>query len=275
VWQRLNYFLQADVIHIHDVFFWILPIYIILKIFGKKIFITFHGYEGINNPKFRQIFWHRLAEMLCKGSIAIGGFHQKWYGTKSLIISFGAVDQVATKSIRARNTDITKIIFAGRLGEDVGIMTYLRALLKLSSTQNVTLDVYGDGPQMVTARSFVIKHRLPVKFLGFVPHSDIPWYEYQVAFVSRYLAMLEAFTAELPVIAHYNVEIKRDYLLLSPFRNWICVGGNTAQIVNCWQTIKLNTWAKNTRQARSWARRQTWHQMANNYLRLWGWQTGA
>src|SRR5258708_1685055 len=36
-------FLETDIVHIHDVFFWILPIFPLLKPFGKKIYMTFHG----------------------------------------------------------------------------------------------------------------------------------------------------------------------------------------------------------------------------------------
>src|SRR5260221_13857597 len=42
VGRHIFLFLSADIIHIHDVFFWILPIYPLLKLSVKKIYMTFH-----------------------------------------------------------------------------------------------------------------------------------------------------------------------------------------------------------------------------------------
>ncbi|KKU93105.1 MAG: Glycosyltransferase, group 1 family protein [Candidatus Amesbacteria bacterium GW2011_GWC1_48_10] len=79
---------QADIIHIHDVFFWFLPFRLPYR--SKKVFITFHGYEGFNPPSVRKIFWHKLAEYLTRGNICIGDFHQKWYQVKPDFVSYGA-----------------------------------------------------------------------------------------------------------------------------------------------------------------------------------------
>lgn len=87
--KHLSLLKNADIIHIHDVFYWYLPFKLFFPV--KKSFITFHGYEGADPPRWKQIFWHRLAELLTNGNICIGGFHQKWYGVKPTFISYGAV----------------------------------------------------------------------------------------------------------------------------------------------------------------------------------------
>ncbi len=81
---------QADVIQIHDVFWWLLPFWLLLG--GKSIYMTFHGHEGNTEPSSRQIFWHWLASKLTKGNISVGGFHQKWYRVKPTYVTFGATD---------------------------------------------------------------------------------------------------------------------------------------------------------------------------------------
>lgn len=86
---HLDLFTQAEIIHIHDVFFWFLPFR--LPYWYKKVFITFHGYEGSDPPTGRQVFWHWLAAFLTKGNICIGDFHRKWYGVKPDFVSYGAV----------------------------------------------------------------------------------------------------------------------------------------------------------------------------------------
>lgn len=89
-WLRhLDLLINADIIHIHDVFWWFLPFRFILP--TKRVYMTFHGYEGTEPPKWNQIFWHRLAALLTRGNICIGDFHRKWYGVKPDYISYGAV----------------------------------------------------------------------------------------------------------------------------------------------------------------------------------------
>lgn len=93
VWKwwlsHLNLINKADVIHVHDVFFWFLPFR--LPYWSKKVFITFHGYEGNDAPGFMQVFWHKLAAFLTRGNICIGDFHRKWYRVKPDFVSYGAV----------------------------------------------------------------------------------------------------------------------------------------------------------------------------------------
>jgi len=84
--QNIQLIKWADIVHIHDVFYWYLPFF-----WMKKSFITFHGYEGAEAPKLKAILWHRLAAALTKGNICIGDFHQKWYGVKPDFVSYGAV----------------------------------------------------------------------------------------------------------------------------------------------------------------------------------------
>jgi glycosyltransferase involved in cell wall biosynthesis len=87
---------NTDILHIHDVFFWFLPFRPIFPL--KKVFMTFHGYEGINAPGKKQILSHRIAEKLTSGNICIGDFHRKWYHTKPTIVSYGAVHNLPVSS---------------------------------------------------------------------------------------------------------------------------------------------------------------------------------
>ncbi len=80
---------QSDIIHIHDVFFWFLPFR--LPYWHKKVYMTFHGYEGTDAPGIKQILWHQMAAKLTRGNICIGDFHQKWYKVMPDVVSYGAV----------------------------------------------------------------------------------------------------------------------------------------------------------------------------------------
>lgn len=90
-WMKVNKHLLkwADIIHVHDVYFWILPFR--LRNWRAKTYITFHGYEGNDAPNIKQIFWHKVNKWLTRGNICIGDFHKKWYHVTPDIVSYGAV----------------------------------------------------------------------------------------------------------------------------------------------------------------------------------------
>ena len=86
--RHLNLINEADIIHIHDVFFWFLPFR--LPYWFKKVYMTFHGYEGAGLPHLSGVFWHKLAAWMTRGNICVGDFHRKWYGVKPDFVSYGA-----------------------------------------------------------------------------------------------------------------------------------------------------------------------------------------
>ncbi len=286
---------EADIIHIHDVFFWFLPFR--LFFFWKKFYITFHGYEGVGNPKVKQQFWHQLAEVCTEGNLCIGGFHQKWYGVSPTIVSFGAVDSAildrqetsrVVKAKKMKNANKTEdfdqtdhyslpsantiqIVFVGRLAADTGILVYLAALGGLQKTHNVNLDIFGDGPDSLLVKKYIAEHDLSATMHGFVDQAEISWGKYQLAFVSRYLAILESFMAGVPVVAQYNVEIKRDYLELSPFKDWLITSATADEVeeATTWWLNGGNEANQKIWQAKAWASKQSWQQMTMNYQQLW------
>ena len=124
-------------------------------------------------------------------------------------------------------------IFIGRDHPDNGLVEYR----KLAKLHNIKLDEY----------------------VG-VPNADkyLPKYDY--AFVSRYLAILEALATGVPIIAHYNNQIKFDYLNMAPFAKYISIlnDPDTANLTN--HQVKAGN---------LWARTQTWDKLADLYEKLW------
>ncbi len=272
---------QADIIHTHDVFFWMLPFRFLF--FWKKFFMTFHGYEGVT-PTSKQIFWHRLAALLTRGSISVGAFHQKWYGVKSSLITYGGVDSRARSfdfirsahsapprkrrgqdDIRGAGMKSVRLIFVGRLDQDTGIEAYISSLelLKNHKTE-ITLDVYGDGPLQSELAKLVLQKNLSVRFHGFTAAVEIPWQSYNMACVSGYLSILEALSFGLPIIATYQTDIKKDYLQMTPFAQWITIAHSPSEIAH-----SISHHSKLERAAVTWARSQTWQNVADDCRQLW------
>lgn len=256
MWQHRQLFIGAHKIHIHDVFWWTLPL---LPLIQKNLYITFHGYEGNEAPNVNKRFWHQAAAFVTQANLCIGGFHEKWYGVKPTMVSFGAAS--TNKKIHSKNKN--NIIFIGRLEHDNGIIEYINAMLLLQKN-NFILDVYGDGSLKDECEDIVKKYKLPVIFHGFVDNAAQYLSDYSIAFVSRYLAIVEALQIGNTVIAHYNNEIKKDYLMLSPFSNWISIVGTSNEISKAVQKEK-----RLPEMSRKWAEAQTWDKMVDGYEKLW------
>lgn len=126
-------------------------------------------------------------------------------------------------------------IFIGRDAPDTGLDEYRRLAQRL----NIKLDVHTNTPN---ASRFLPK--------------------YDLAFVSRYLAILEALAAGIPVVAHYNNEIKKDYLQMAPFAKYILMFNNPDK-------VKIKFTKKQVAEGQKWARQQTWEKLADTYIKLW------
>ncbi len=260
LFKHLDLIKSAEIVHIHDVFFWYLPFRFLFP--NKKVFITFHGYEGSQPPTLIQKFWHQLAAKLTSGNICIGDFHQRWYGIKPTLVSYGAVYPVSQTKHRIRKE---AAIFIGRLDRDTGIVDYLEASRQL----RLPLDVYGDGPLLSACQLFVQSNRVPARFYGFVPDSAnfIPGYKY--AFISRYLGILEALAAHTSIIAHFDSPIKKDYLALAPFAQFIHLVNSSPAIVATVAKIRDNYPTALIRAGYIWSQGQTWAKLADQYQSLW------
>lgn len=91
LWQHRDLIQAADIVHVHDVFFWYLPFRLLFP--KKKVFITFHGYETRFPPATSAIWQKRLAARLTAANICVGDYIGKWYGIKPTLVTYGATDQ--------------------------------------------------------------------------------------------------------------------------------------------------------------------------------------
>ncbi len=274
IWKLRKVIAAADVVQIHDVFWWLLVILPFLD--RKRIYITFHGYEGNDPPNARQIFWHQVAAWYTRANLCVGDFHAKWYKLQPSIVTYGAVEKTEetteiTHPKRAQSeSNRPTIIYIGRLSEDSGIEAYLESLLQLKQKKiEVQLDIYGTGPKITEYKKFCAKHDLPVHFFGAVENASQHLSKYDIAFVSRYLAILEALAANIPIIAQYNNEIKFDYLALAPFAKDIAIVQKPSEIAAQVELLIQVPDNKPSRSTQKWVQAQTWKNMATIYQQLW------
>lgn len=248
---------DSDIVHAHDVGIWYWPFRILYP--QKPFFITFHGYEGYPVLMKSKLI-RKINEKIAKGNICIGAFMEKWYGTKPTLISYGAVD---TKKYSGDNKKDYKYdaLFASRLDEQTGILTYVKAIKKLP---NFNLLVLGDGKYKKEAQKVAI-----VK--GFVRNTAPYLRRARYAFVSRYLAILEAFSSKKLVFAVYDNDIKKDYLMMTPFKKWMVIEKDPEKIAEKVEYYESNPIKANliVDRAYDWVKDKTWERMVKNYLSLW------
>ncbi len=258
--KRLPLFLQADVIHIHDVFFWYLPVRFLL--FWKPVYATFHGYEGVVPPKSKAVFYRRLGAFLSKGTIEVGRYVQKWYGTKPDIVVYGGVSkEVLNMHIdNGRKSDTLRFACIGRLAQDIGVDSYVRFFSHLRDKKiPFTLDVYGDGPMQKKIEKYGTVH-------GFVKDLSTKIQKSDIVCASSYLTMIDACALGKPIIAFYENELKKDYLKEFPLKEGVIA---TDLIEDATIYILEKKFTSSQEIAKKARELFSWDRITNEYLTLW------
>ena len=269
-WEKRSLIKEADLVHAHDVFYWYLPFRFIFPI--KKVFTTFHGYEGNDLPTKKAILMHRIAEKLSGGNICVGDYLKKWYGTKPTLVTYGAVDTDRLKLSKKSSKRKKRVIFIGRLEKETGILEYLKTMMLLKKKNiNFTLDVFGDGVLRREAKNYSNMHMLEVNFKGFVDNVSELVGKYEYVFTSRYLGTMESFIFKKFVFCIYNNEIKKDCFVMSPFKDYIIMEKDPEmlayRIIEFVQNPEL--FDKKIEKAYKWVKTQSWEHLTRQYIKLW------
>jgi glycosyltransferase involved in cell wall biosynthesis len=273
---------QADIVQVHDVYWWIAPWWWLIP---GKLFITFHGYESESGPSRAQQRWHQLGAAFTDGSLAIGGFHEKWYGVKPTMTSFGAVEleseKVETRSQPNphKNAPQKRIVFIGRLQELTGARELVAAVQSLPSQiqQKIQVDMYGQGELLEELQKQITQHALPITLHGFQATAREELYQADVAFVSQYLAILEALVARVNIISFAGSEFKKAVLKSTPYAGVLQIAESVQELAVLIQKIAedsdqgiANSRHETAAQEQyNWARAQTWVALTNTYYQLW------
>lgn len=262
LWNIKDVIATADVVHCHDVFFWYLPFRLLFP--NKKVFTTFHGYESFPISK-KAVLIRKLSEKLSKGNICIGDFITKWYRTKASFVSYGAVDVGSKYKVSSTKVKNESAAFIGRLDDQTGILMYVKAVeLVRKKFPAFMMTAAGDG---------IYKKKIAkkVKVTGFVNNPEKYLINAHFAFVSRYLAILEAFAAKRLVFAVYDNPVKEDYLKLAPFAKNIVIANTPEEMEEKISYFLAHPSAekKLIENAYAWVKGQTWENMVKMYLKLW------
>ncbi|MFZ1721469.1 MAG: glycosyltransferase family 4 protein [Microgenomates group bacterium] len=263
--QNWKLFREADVVHVHDVGWWILPV---LPLISKKFYITFHGWEtDWPIPQKSKLLRWILAKC-AKGTIHVGSWIQEFYWDRPTVITYGGVK--LTSEVLSKETphkkDPLSIIFVGRLSDDTGVYVYLELidLLKESWPGGVEVTWVGDGP----LRSLCESTGSVTGMVDF-PEKHIP--PADLVFASSYLSMLLAQALGKIVISTYDSPLKRRYIETYPGQQTILHSDNPHQLLQ--RIISLakdkKQWQEMQKKSKQTAEKMTWIAVADQYARLW------
>lgn len=264
LFQHRKQILSADIVHCHDVFFWYLPFRFLFP--WKRVFTTFHGYEGVYPPSRKSKVVRKLSEKLSYGNICVGEFIRKWYGTKANFVTYGGVKQDQKPKLKARKSSSKiNIVFVGRIEVDTGVTIYVRVLQKMKELKiNFNFSAFGKGDLTHEFEKFGLVE-LSKEITSELQKADI-------VFASSYLSILEALSLGKLVVSVYDNPLKKDYLLMSPFKSYIIMGDKPEEVAEKLQTAlqKPDSVQSMIQDAYTWSCKQTWERVRDLYLKLWG-----
>lgn len=268
IWVRMIEIISlvsaSDVIHCHDVFIWVLPLRVLFPF--KKIYITFHGYEGYPITIKAKII-RKVSHILSNGSINVGRYIEKWYGTKPDYITYGAVDEEEFKGIRSnipvKSAKPLKILFIGRLEEINSLPQYLKVLSELRKKRtNFMFKAFGIGSmeKETSKMGKVFTRRNSLKNL---------LKETNIVFSASYLSCMEGLISKRRVFCLYSEPVRKDCFEMAPFGKFVSLSGSIEEMadeiveyVNAGKDEKLNS-------GYLWTKNQTWDKLTQLYLKLW------
>lgn len=282
-WQKLHrwwfmfrlipFFKQADIVQVHDVFWWIVPMWWLIP---SKVYMTFHGYERELGPTLKQQRWHQLAAALTDGSIGVGGFHEEWYGVKPSVITFGAADfkQLTPESdhVYPNHEGIVQVVFIGRLEELTGAQELVMAVAALPEALRSTLrvSIYGDGLLRQELASIVEHQHLPITLHGYQPDARQYLRSADIICVSQYLALLEGLASERPILSFAGSDFKEAVLRSTPYQADITITRSIQELATHLQNhLTDQPLTSTSQQTLQWVREQTWQTMTQTYYALW------
>lgn len=260
---------EFQIVHCHDfipILFWSTPFRMVFP--GRPIYATYHGYERDPVPlSFKCI--RKMTEPLIRGSLCIGSFIRKIYGTNCNATPLGAVSQT-----KERASGNHHLLYVGRLEQDTPVLHYLEALTKIRGDNETEskITICGSGSLQKDIEEYCQKNAISARFTGRVRDPTQYYLDADIAFAGGFLSILEAMSYGLPVIAYSGTSLKQQY-----YKSVLAAGGKisiqstSAGVAREIQRLREShiLYKSISEQAIEFARQNNWNRLADVYVRLW------
>lgn len=265
LWQQRHRLVSADVVHVHDVGWWLLPI---LPLIQKKLFVTFHGWEGEWPIRWQAKLHRWLLSVAAQKTIHIGDWITQYYWDEPSLVLYGGVDSYTKVTNKTQNTNngrkVIKVVFLGRLVSENAIAEYCK-LAKQMQQKNLSFSLtwVGDGPLAKQCKRLGTVTGMVDKPEAYIAKADVVW-------ASSYLSILLARSYGKPVWALWQHQLKRDYLQSLPNQERVFLAGSAPSLLVQVTSDSGKQWrteAISQRFSKQWP--PTWHTIATQYEQLW------
>lgn len=256
--KHKTFFQQFDVIHIHDVFWWVTP----LIALGSKIpmYMTFHGWEGTYPIPLNAKVWKKAAALYTKENICVGNFIEKWYDIKADKITFGATDQQPLI-----DGDKDRIVVLGRISHDNDLPLVIESLKKLKEAYpQLKIRFLGDGDYALEAEKVG-------KVLGFKEDITEDLQQARWVITSSYLSIIDSLASGRYVFSFYTNPLKKDYLFTFPANEQLSIVDNQSDFISQFSRVYEDKKAidEKIKKGQAWALQQTWENVTQMYVDMW------
>ncbi len=271
IWQQRQLFIKADLIHVHDVFWWLLPIW---PLTWQKIVTTFHGWEGQWPIPWKNKLQRWLYALMSRATVHVGSYIGKYYWDKPNLVIYGGIsrklketsqNKVGNIKLSNPKTSDLRIAFLGRLVKENNLAGYIKLLAELQK-RNIDFSVtwIGDGGYKKQCCKYGTVTGMVNDIDKFLDQAD--W-----VMTNSYLSMMQAQLQGKIVLSLADTEIKQAYLDCYPGRAFLLYSKKYLDMAN--QIIELrNNQQKMINLAnagRRFARQQTWQKVAQAYLEIY------
>ncbi len=279
IWRSLAQYqsvlLAADVIHVHDVFWWLWPQW---WHYRRRLFITFHGWEGDYPVRINAKIQRWLASKLCRGSIHVGGWISEFYWDHPTAVTYGGVDTDLLTNLTftpptaplqnpvlPSQTTPLKIVFLGRLEATNDIEFYLQLVRELRSVGlSLTITWVGDGSWAEACRAEGAVTGMMGKPEAVIVAADL-------VFANSYLSMLTAQALGKVVCAFCSHQLKKRYLETYPGYQFMITASELRLMKESILSLLNNrdSWEKIASAAQTFAKEMTWPKVLETYTSVW------
>jgi glycosyltransferase involved in cell wall biosynthesis len=229
-WFFKNRFLFAnsDIVQVHDVFWWIIPLLFMLK---GKLFVTFHGWEGTYPIPFTNKIHRLIASLFAVKTMHVGEWIQKYYWDIPNEISYGGVG-FKTKRISSVKNNSDHFVFIGRLDEDNDLPMYITfAKLLKSKFPNIKISWVGDGQYARDCSEIGT-------VTGFVDDTCSYLSDAGIVGASSYLSIWDSYAYGKAVCSFYSNKLKKAYLESFPEKSGLFISDNPKKMLAMYSKIR-------------------------------------
>ncbi len=257
MFSNLQLLTQADVVHVHDIFWMLVPFQPFVALHAK-IITTFHGWEGAYPIAFSAKALRLLYSFLSYKTVHVGGYIQEFYWDIPNAVVYGGSPSTTVGAIKTNKKTIS---FLGRLVSENCIHEYLALFSALKQNdQGITIQWIGDGP-------FRDECKEVGEVTGMVDNPLSIVKAAEVICANSYLSIIEALSAGKTVCALYDNPLKQRYLETFPQSKQLLIASNPQMLI---QPILKVVSGKSTSTKQKTDPQFTWQHLTNVYNQLYG-----